>query len=154
MIRITSTALLIVAAITLASSALYAQDTDAQRKRLESQVNLIRAQIDNAKTASQRGLDQQIQGFQASIDSLVRQRVSIDSKIAAIQGQIEDARKRANENLTRQINQYQKSLDQVKSELTQVSSSVSDGQKRQNGLESQVAATQKTGPKKNSINKK
>ena len=154
MIRITSTALLIVATITLASTGLYAQDVNAHKKSLESQINIIQAQIDNAKAASQRGLEQQIQGLQTSIDSLIRQRVSIDSKIAAIQGQIEDARKRANDNLSRQINQYQKSLDLVKSELSQVSSNVSEGQLRKNNLESQVAATQKTGPVKSTSKKK
>ena len=154
MIRITTSALVVVFIIALASAALYAQDTNSNRARLESRINLIQAQIDSAKSANQRALEQRLQGLQSSIDNLIRQRVSIDAQIAAIQGQIEDAKKRANENLARQINQYENTLNQVKSQMSQSGSIAPGNQTHQRKLESQVAATQKTGTAKSAAGKK
>ena len=154
MIRITTSALVAVFIVSLASATLFAQDTNTNRNQLETRINLIQAQIDSAKAANQRALEQRLQGLQSSIDNLIRQRVSIDAKIAAIQGQIEDSKKRANDNLARQIDQYKNTLNQVKSQLSQSGSKAPGNQALQRKLESQVAATQKTGPGKGAPNKK
>jgi F0F1-type ATP synthase membrane subunit b/b' len=105
-------------AVMAAASVCVAQSSGPDPVLLEQKAQRIQAQIEQAKAAAQAAAEQQINGIQASIDALVKQRVAIDAHISKLEGQIQQVKQQAQENLSRQIDRYNQALSQVKQQMS------------------------------------
>ncbi len=105
-------------AVMAAASVCVAQSSGPDPTLLEQRAQRIQAQIEQAKAAAQAAAEQQINGIQASIEALVKQRVAIDAHISKLEGQIQQVKQQAQENLSRQIDRYNQALSQVKQQMS------------------------------------
>jgi chromosome segregation ATPase len=96
----------------------FAQDLTGQITALEQKADRVQNQINQAKQQAQAGLDQQVKVVQATIDSLINQRVQLDSHIAKLESQMEEMKKNAQSNLERQVQQYKVELAGIKQQIS------------------------------------
>jgi len=96
----------------------FAQDLTGQITALEQKADRVQNQINQAKQQAQAGLDQQVKAVQATIDSLVNQRVQLDAHIAKLESQMEDMKRNAQSNLERQVQQYKVELGAIKQQIS------------------------------------
>lgn len=96
----------------------FAQDLTGQITALEQKADRVQNQINQAKQQAQTGLDQQVKVVQATIDSLVNQRVQLDAHIAKLESQMEEMKKNAQSNLERQVQQYKVELASIKQQIS------------------------------------
>jgi chromosome segregation ATPase len=96
----------------------FAQDLTGKIATLEQKADRVQNQINQAKKQAQAGLDQQVKAVQATIDSLVNQRVQLDAHIAQLESQMEGIKKNSQSNLERQVHQYQAELSTIKQQIS------------------------------------
>ncbi|MBI4963738.1 MAG: hypothetical protein HY913_10730 [Desulfomonile tiedjei] len=96
----------------------FAQDFTSQITTLEQKADRIQNQINQAKQQAQTGLDQQVKAIQATIDSLVNQRVQLDAHIGKLESQMADMKKSAQSSLEKQVQQYKVELTTVKQQIS------------------------------------
>jgi chromosome segregation ATPase len=96
----------------------YGQELTSQITVLEQRADRVQSQINHAKQQAQTSLDQQVKAIQATIDSLVNQRVQLDAHIAKLEGQMDEMKKSAQTNLERQVAQYSTELATIKQQIS------------------------------------
>jgi chromosome segregation ATPase len=96
----------------------FAQDLTGKIATLEQKADRVQNQINQAKKQAQAGLDQQVKAVQATIDSLVNQRVQLDAHIAQLESQMEGMKRNSQSNLERQVHQYQAELSAIKQQIS------------------------------------
>lgn len=94
-----------------------AEDVSSQISLLEQQATRVQKQILEAKQQSDAGVDSQVKAIQASIDSLVKQRVQLDAHISKLEAQIADLKQTASTSLNRQMGQYEQQLTDLKQQI-------------------------------------
>jgi predicted nucleic acid-binding Zn-ribbon protein len=96
----------------------YAEDVSSQVSALEQKADRVQAQIKQAQQQANLGVDSQVKALNASIDSLVKQRVQVDGHIARLEGQIADLKQSTDSTLSRQVEQYQTELHAIKQQIS------------------------------------
>jgi len=117
----------------------FAQDLTGKIATLEQKADRVQNQINQAKQQAQAGLDQQVKAVQATIDSLVNQRVQLDAHIAKLESQMEEMKKNSQSNLERQVQQYNVELSAIKQQISGMAA-------QKSADKSKHAATQAAGP--------
>jgi peptidoglycan hydrolase CwlO-like protein len=96
----------------------YADDLSYQISALEQKAERVQNQVNQAKQQTDAQLGSQVKSIQASVDSLVQQRVQLDSHIAKLESQMEDLRRTSNVALSRQLKSYDSEMAQIKQEMS------------------------------------
>jgi chromosome segregation ATPase len=95
----------------------YAEDPSSEISALEQKAERVQNQINQAKQQSNATVDAQVKSLNASIDSLIKQRVQVDSHIARLEGQVSELKQSADTGLSRQVTQYQTELMAIKQQV-------------------------------------
>ncbi len=112
--------LTMIVSLVVVSSCLFAfaEDPTSQVSALELKAQRLQSQIKQAQAQANVGVDAQVKALNASIDSLVKQRVQVDGHIARLEGQIAELKQSADSTLNRQVEQYKSELGVIKQQIS------------------------------------